>query len=186
MPVSLKLFLPTLAVVDDLGAILIMTFFYSANSHWAILIAVALALLLPSNPNLEEKLEPWVNLGILPLFALANAGVALSWDGLLGMLNHSVTWGIVLGLVLGKALGIVGLSLLGIRLRWATMPADMTMPQLWGLACLGGIGFTMSLFIASLAFRGEALETAKVAIFVSSLLSGLLGYSLLRQFLKKA
>jgi NhaA family Na+:H+ antiporter len=124
----------------------------------------------------------------MPIFALANAGVALSGSGA-SALASPVTIGVALGLVLGKPLGVAGAAWIAVRLGMATLPAGVSWAQLRGAACLAGIGFTMSLFIASLAFGGgphaEAglasanLDAAKLGILGGSLVSGLLGYGLL-------
>ena len=125
--------------------------------------------------RLEETISPWVTFGVLPLFALANADVdfsALSGD----MLWSSVTLGITLGLVIGKFLGISLSSWLAIRLRIAQLPHGVAWRHLLGAAWLGGIGFTMSLFISQLAFTQAALrEEAKVGILLASLLAGIIG-----------
>ncbi|MEY2341327.1 Na+/H+ antiporter NhaA [Acidithiobacillus sp. IBUN Pt1247-S3] len=125
--------------------------------------------------RLEHSIGPWVTFGVLPIFALANAGVDFSQiSG--EMLWSSVTLGIVLGLVLGKFLGISLASWLAIRLRIAKLPQGVAWRHLLGAAWLGGIGFTMSLFISQLAFsQAELREEAKVGILVASLLAGIIG-----------
>jgi NhaA family Na+:H+ antiporter len=127
--------------------------------------------------RLEHSLLPWTTYLILPLFALANAGVVLEFDqSLLSM----VSVGIVLGLVLGKAIGITFFTWLAVRLRLADMPRSVTLRQLFSASWLAGIGFTMSLFIAGNAFQGstDLLDQAKAGILVASLLAGLIGYAL--------
>jgi NhaA family Na+:H+ antiporter len=129
----------------------------------------------PPLQRLEHALHPWVTFGIMPLFALANAGLALD-ARVLEALRHPVTLGVIGGLVLGKPLGIVGFSWIALTLGVAQRPQRTTDRQLLGVGLLGGIGFTMSLFIGSLAF-GESpmLENAKVGILGASLVSGIVG-----------
>ncbi len=127
--------------------------------------------------RLEHGLHLPVALLIIPVFALANAGIPLALDSLAQTLAHPVTLGVALGLVGGKVLGIVGLSWLAIRLGWARLPAGSSMAQLFGVGLIGGIGFTMSIFIAELAFAGqdELLLMAKTGILFASLCAGVLG-----------
>lgn len=130
--------------------------------------------------RLEHTMQPWVAFVIMPLFALANAGVSLSGD-LVSVLIDPLALGILAGLVLGKPIGIVGFSWLAVRAGMATLPSGVSWGQITGLACLAGIGFTMSLFIAGLAFADEAqLRTAKLAILSASLIAGVGGWLLLR------
>ncbi|MFB6286278.1 MAG: Na+/H+ antiporter NhaA [Candidatus Bipolaricaulia bacterium] len=130
--------------------------------------------------RMEHALHPWVSFGIMPLFALANAGVALE-GGLVNDLLHPISLGIALGLILGKPLGVTLLAWLTVRLGWADLPAGVGWPQVIGVGMLAGIGFTMSLFITGLAFGGTSLEPlAKIGILSASLLAGLLGWGLLR------
>ncbi len=136
--------------------------------------------------RLEHALHPWVTYGIMPLFAFANAGVPIQSQLVQSAVFHPMTLGVVLGLVLGKCLGIFGFSWLCIKLKWAALPDDVGYWPLLGIACLGGIGFTMSLFIADLAFSDTLLDMAKIGVFIASLLSGLLGYLLLATFLKRS
>jgi NhaA family Na+:H+ antiporter len=127
--------------------------------------------------RLEHSLLPWTTYLVLPLFALANAGVVLEFDqSLLSM----VSIGIVLGLVLGKAIGITFFAWLAVRLRLADLPRNVTLRQLFSASWLAGIGFTMSLFIAGNAFRGNAdlLDEAKAGILAASLVAGVIGYVL--------
>jgi NhaA family Na+:H+ antiporter len=132
--------------------------------------------------RMEHVMNPWVIFGVMPIFALANAGVRLNAAALPGALTNSVTLGIIFGLLLGKPLGIFIFSWLAVRLRLCDIPAGVSWRQVLGAGILGGIGFTMSLFIASLAFADPALVTnAKIGIFAASLLAGLSGFWLLRQ-----
>ncbi len=240
IPAALKAFLLSVAIFDDLGAIIVIAVFYTdqlsvlalsvaaallVGLAWlnrsgvmkpaayvmlgiplwvavlksgvhATLAGVAVAMFIPLRPptaarpgapesllrELEHALHPWVAFGVLPLFAFANAGVGvleLSFADLL----HPVPLGIVAGLFFGKQLGIVGFCWIAIRARLAALPDDVGWRQLYGAAVLCGIGFTMSLFIASLAFEqgGAAyLGLDRLGILAGSLLSGLVGYLVLR------
>lgn len=240
VPPALKIFLLTLAILDDLGAILVIALFYTSELSvdslivaslaliilfvlnrtgvkrisayvlvgivlWvsvlksgvhATLAGVALALFIPMDGSAEEKsplhrlendLHPPVAYGILPLFAFANAGVSL--HGLsIGSLLAPVPLGIAAGLLIGKPLGVFGFSWLAIRLGWARLPAEVNWKGLWGVAMLCGIGFTMSLFIGSLAFGDSALGYKgddRLGILVGSLLSSIAGYLMLRWVLRR-
>jgi len=232
VPNSLKIFLMTLAIVDDLGAVIIIALFYTADLSvlslsiaagcllvlsilnrrkvtrlsayllvglvlWtavlksgvhATLAGMLIALFIPLHPHqeneqsplevLEHDLRPVVNFAILPLFAFANTGIPLS--GLSGdTFLHSVPLGIALGLFLGNQIGVFGFSWIAIKLRLAQLPQEITWLQLYGVSLLCGIGFTMSLFISSLAFeqgaQGFAVDN-RLGILVGSLLSGVFGY----------
>lgn len=130
----------------------------------------------------ERRLHLWVAFLIMPLFALANAGVMLQGD-ITATLANPIAIGIVAGLALGKSFGITGLCWLAVRLGLAELPEGVGWRQLYGVAWLGGIGFTMSLFITGLAFPDAASsDTAKVGVLVASILSGVIGYLLLRFF----
>jgi NhaA family Na+:H+ antiporter len=125
--------------------------------------------------RLEHALHPWVAFAVMPLFALANAGVALD-GGAVGALGHPVALGVLVGLVLGKPLGITLAAWLAVRAGLAALPVGVTWRHVHGAAWLGGIGFTMSLFITGLAFDDPALvSTAKVGILSASALAGLVG-----------
>lgn len=234
IPASLKLFLLALAIIDDLGAIIIIALFYTdalsalslglaltgiialaivnrcgvtrlapyvllglfiwacvlKSGVHATLAGVIVALFVPlqggddapSSPleSAEEALHPWVAFGILPLFAFANAGVSLgatTWSTLLG----PVPLGIALGLFLGKQIGIFGATWLMVRAGLASLPAGSTWPQIWGVSILGGIGFTMSLFVGGLAFpEGTGAADVRIGVLVGSLLSAVVGYAILR------
>ncbi len=239
VPASLRVFLAALAIIDDLGAIVIIAVFYTASLSLADLAGAGavIALLAGMNRAGVKRLTPYLVIGlvlwvfvlrsgvhatlagvvlaftiplrttpatpdatsdsplhrlehalhgpvaflILPLFALANAGVALG--GLsVEALAAPVTIGVALGLAAGKVIGVMGFSLAAVRLGIADMPAYAGRLQLAGTALLCGIGFTMSLFIALLAFPDDAgLQTqAKIGILLGSLVSGLLGYGVLR------
>ena len=233
VPVGLKVFLLTLAILDDIGAIVIIALFYTDNLApgslaiaaaalvgllalnrsrvqsaapyllvglvlWAsvlksgvhaTLAGVALAFFIPRKAArmLEHDLHPPVAYAILPLFAFANAGVPFEGVSLASFLLP-LPLGIAAGLIAGKALGVFGVSFLAIRLGLARMPAGANWGSLLGLALLCGIGFTMSLFIAGLAFEGLGPEYAKLTrlgILAGSLVSALGGYALLRASLRE-
>ncbi len=226
-PRSIAIFLTALAIVDDLGAIIVIAIFYNTSLSFAalgigivVLIAalilnrlhcrtflpylvlgiiawlaflnagihptiagVVLGLIIPAdNKNqensllhkLEHRISPWSAYVIMPLFALANAGVTIE-GGISDILNP-IGIGIILGLCIGKPLGICGASFILIKLGLAKIPVGAKNIQLIGAGSLGGIGFTMSLFIASLAFDNAAyLTSAKLSILCASVLSGILG-----------
>jgi len=236
VPNTLKLFLMTLAIVDDLGAIVVIALFYTSGLSVVslLLAALALAVLFALNrfgvlslvpyllvgvllwaavlksgvhatlagvlaalfipyarvegavrtqlERLEHHLHPAVVYGILPLFAFANTGIP--FDGLtVESLLHPVPLGIAAGLFLGNQLGVFGLSWLAIKTGLARLPQGASWLQLYGVAALCGIGFTMSLFISSLAFEqggpGFAVDD-RLGILAGSVLSALLGYGILR------
>ncbi|MGP6430933.1 Na+/H+ antiporter NhaA [Pseudomonas paraglycinae] len=232
VPVSLKLFLMTLAIIDDLGAIVIIAIFYSGELStlslglaaaciaalvamnrlgvvklgpymiiglilWvcvlksgvhATLAGVTLAFCIPlrtknAEPSplltLEHALHPWVAYGILPLFAFANAGLSLT--GVTAeSFTHHVPMGIAVGLLLGKTLGVFGLTWLAVKTGIAALPQGANWGQVLGVAILCGIGFTMSLFVGSLAFVPGASEYAgmdRMGILTGSVFAALIGYA---------
>jgi len=130
--------------------------------------------------RLEHALHPWVTFAIMPVFALANAGVSLGGE-LGAALTNPVSLGVIVGLVLGKQLGITLSAWLSVRLGLAALPAGVTWRHIYGVSCVAGIGFTMSLFIAGLAFGETPLLTAaKVGILTASLVAGAAGWLILR------
>jgi NhaA family Na+:H+ antiporter len=130
---------------------------------------------------IEHSLQPWVSFAVIPLFAFANAGVELRGE-LAQAFTSPVTLGVLLGLLIGKPLGITLFAWLAVRLRLASLPSGCGWRALHGVSWLGGIGFTMSLFVTGLAFTSEALVTdAKVGIFTASLGAALMGALLLRR-----
>lgn len=234
VPTSLKLFLLTLAIVDDLGAIVIIAIFYTVKLSavslsiagvalvilfifnrrgvlslspyllvgfimWvavlksgvhATLAGVLLAFFIPLRApegkhqtlaeGLEHDLHSSVAYVILPLFAFMNTGISLSGLSVNSILEP-IPLGIALGLFLGKQLGIFGACWLAIQLRIAQLPSGIGWWELYGVALLGGIGFTMSLFISSLAFEGTTIVTNdRLGILVGSIASALLGYLILK------
>jgi NhaA family Na+:H+ antiporter len=128
----------------------------------------------------ERALYPWVALVVMPVFALANAGVAVTSTAAASAMSDPASIGIFLGLVLGKQLGVFAFAWLTVRIGLARLPSGATWPQLYGVAWLCGIGFTMSLFIAALAFTSpKVLDHAKLAILCASTLSAVVGTAVL-------
>ncbi|MBP7146715.1 MAG: Na+/H+ antiporter NhaA [Acidobacteria bacterium] len=128
--------------------------------------------------RMKRLLHPWVSFVVLPLFALANAGVELSPQLVRGALSSRVSWGIVAGLLLGKLVGVFGFTWLAVRTGISRLPRNVAWRHIVGISILAGIGFTVSLFIAGLAFDGRAeLPEAKTAILLASALAGILGYT---------
>ncbi len=130
--------------------------------------------------RLEVALHPWVGFAIIPIFALANAGVPIAVDAVV----DPVAIAVAAGLVIGKPVGIVALAWLTIRLNWGALPAGVSWSALVGAGCLAGIGFTMSLFVASLGLEGDALLAAKSGILTGSAISGVLGLVILIRVLR--
>jgi NhaA family Na+:H+ antiporter len=132
--------------------------------------------------KMERLFHPWTAYLVLPLFALANAGVALSGEALRGAVSSPVTLGVILGLVLGKLVGVSGAAWIAVKLGLADLPSGVRWGQVAGTGLLAGIGFTMSIFVTTLAFYGEPglIDEAKIGILVASVLAGVLGYLLLR------
>ena len=134
----------------------------------------------PPALRLEHSLHGLIAFLIMPVFAFANAGVSFAGVDIMASLTSKVTLGIIFGLVIGKQVGVFAFSWLAIKTGIAEMPARTSWKQIWGVSLLSGIGFTMSLFIASLAFgEGEVLNLAKLGIFVASLLAGVGGWFVL-------
>ncbi len=136
--------------------------------------------------SLEDDLHAMVNYAIIPLFALANAGVNIQGDGQ-GMSFSTLSTAIVVGLVVGKFIGILLFTLLAVRLKWSDMPEGMNIPNLCGIAMLGGIGFTVSLFIANLSFENSPLllAEAKLGVVSGTLLAGIAGAIILHFALRR-
>ena len=130
--------------------------------------------------RMEHILHSWVAFAIMPIFALSNAGVSFSLEALDGILGNGIFLGIFLGLLVGKPVGIMALTWIAIKTRLAVIPEGVTWRHLIGASALAGIGFTMALFIANLAFSdAQMLETAKVGILAASLTSGIIGWVVL-------
>ena len=141
----------------------------------------------PPAARLEHSLHLPVSLLVIPLFALANAGISIDFSSISNTLVAPISLGIIAGLLFGKVLGIAGVAYLAIKLKIAKIPEGSTMGQIFGVAFLGGIGFTMSIFVAKLAFAGDAamLFQAKVGILSASLFAGVFGYLWLRFVAKR-
>lgn len=152
------------------------------EDQWAAVQALETVVVRTEGPlqRLEQALHPWVTFLVVPLFALANAGVDLRAAGATA-LTHPVSLGILAGLFVGKQVGVVLLSFVAVKSGIADLPKGSTWGQLYGVGILMGIGFTMSLFVANLSFiRPELLDIAKVGILVASVISGVVGYIILR------
>jgi NhaA family Na+:H+ antiporter len=131
--------------------------------------------------HLEHKLHGWVMYIIMPLFAFANAGVELG-----GSLNP-LSWNISLSMVFGKAIGISLFAILAIKLGWAKLPENVNFNQIIGVSFLGGLGFTMALFISGLAYTDVALiDGSKTGILLGSMAAGIIGYLILRKSIQNA
>ena len=239
VPISLKVFLTALAIIDDLGAIIIIAIFYSGDlniKYLMLMLLIFISLMLLNNFNIkkflpylilgfflwlfthesgihatisgvllatviphrkkekdfsllikiEHAISPYVAFGIMPLFALANAGVSL--DGMtLNSLLLPVPLGIVLGLFVGKQIGVFLFSIISIKLKIAQLPTNSNWLSLYGVGILTGIGFTMSLFVGNLAFieNTQYMGGVKIGVLTGSLLSTLCGYFLLLITTKK-
>ena len=233
VPLSLKVFLTALAIIDDLGAIVIIALFYSGDlsiKYLTLMLLAFMALLLINKFNIkkflpylvvglflwdfthnsgihatiagvllamtiphrkkdkdfsllikiEHAISPYVAFGIMPLFAFANAGVSLEGLSFASLLDK-VPLGIVLGLFLGKQLGVFVFSYISIKLKVAQMPNDTSWYNFYGVGVLTGIGFTMSLFVGNLAFveNMQYMDGVKIGVLTGSLLSTLFGYFLI-------
>jgi len=142
-------------------------------------------LIIPPLQRLERAMHKFVTFLILPIFALANAGVLLSFD-LENLFSTRVMIGVALGLFVGKVIGVVGFTLLLIKLKVASFPEGMNIKNLFGLGFLSTIGFTMSLFITSLAFTDQIhIVQAKIGIFIASIIGGFIGYMIIKNFSNK-
>jgi NhaA family Na+:H+ antiporter len=137
--------------------------------------------------RLEHALHPWTSYAIIPLFALANAGIELTNGSLSDALSSPVSWGIMLGLLVGKPVGIFTASYVAVRLGLATLPANTTWGQVSSVGMVAGVGFTVSLFITNLAFDDVALiDEAKIAILAGSALVGIAGMVTLSAVLRRS
>jgi NhaA family Na+:H+ antiporter len=131
--------------------------------------------------TLEHALHPWVAFFVVPVFAFANAGVRLDWQALGDAFNRQVTWGIAIGLVIGKPIGVSLFTWLGLRLRLGALPPGIGMRHIAAMSPLTGIGFTVALVISALSFEGGSrLDAAKVGVLGGSLFAALLGLAALR------
>lgn len=226
VPVSLKIFLMALAIIDDLGAILTIAVFYTPHLDikylligggvllipillnflkvqrlilylipgvvlWyclfnsgvhATIAGVLLAFCIPQDKiaSLVHGLHDPVNFIIMPIFALANTAIQLPSD-IHGALNNNISYGIIAGLVIGKPLGIFTLSFIAVKLKLATLPSHSNWWQLAGIGLIAGIGFTMSIFISSLAYDERELQIiAIMSVIVASVIAGFAGFIFLR------
>lgn len=240
IPNSIKIFLAALAIVDDLGAILVIAVFYTDQIHWtylflsagvaallfllnylkvtklvfylipgvflwyflhhsgihATIAGVLLAFSIPTNVSrveisplekLEHKLHFPVNFLIMPIFALTNTNITFNSEMVQGI-TSTLGLGIVGGLVIGKLLGINIFSFIAIKMKLSDLPQGSSWTHMIGVGLLAGIGFTMSIFIALLSFKGEILiqDEAKFAILIASFLSAVLGFTILKMSSRKA
>lgn len=238
-PLSLKIFLAALAIVDDLGAIMVIAIFYTDQLHWlylglsgamvvilillnvfsfkkhifylvpgiflwyfmhhsgihATIAGVLLAFTIPTNisttkisplEKLEQKLHLPVNFLIMPIFALTNTNITFK-EGMVDGLFTNFGYGIIFGLIFGKIIGINLFSYIFIKLKISSLPDKISWSQMLGAGFLAGIGFTMSIFIALLSFKGqhEIQDEAKFAILVASVIAGFAGFSILKYIGKK-
>lgn len=230
-PKGIIIFLTALAIVDDLGAIIVIAIFYTSEISWIALIigliiflaimlanklniknkwlyiifgiilwicflksgvhatiaGVLLGMGLPIGKNMEEfrtsilyrfehVLTPLSSFIIMPIFALANSGITIDINSLSAAIMNPVSLGIIFGLFIGKQIGIFGASYILVKLKIAKLPSKVTKRHLYGASVLGGIGFTMSLFVSSLSFTEEsALSMAKISIIIASILSAAFG-----------
>jgi len=135
-----------------------------------------------TSERLTRQLNDWVSFLVLPLFALANAGVSFSGGAWKDLLTSHIAWGVVIGLVVGKPLGIIGFAKAAVRMGLAQIPNGVSWKQLNAVGLLAGIGFTVSIFISSLAFDDAIqLMEAKAAVLGASVIAGVLGYMILRK-----
>jgi NhaA family Na+:H+ antiporter len=232
IPAGVRLLLLSIAIIDDVIAILIIALFYSKDisliwlavgaagilAVWllqrfdvdrilayvavgvvvwvaflssgvhATIAGVILGMMTPAHPvkgrhvieDLEHRLHPYTSLLIVPIFALANAGIAISGPIIADASQNTIFWGVALGLVFGKVLGIGTGVMVAQKLKLGKLPQGVLAGHVWGVAALGGIGFTVSLFIAELSFESEQLlEYAKMGIFTGSIVSAVIGVLIL-------
>ncbi|NRT76923.1 Na+/H+ antiporter NhaA [Clostridium beijerinckii] len=235
-PKGIIIFLTALAIVDDLGAIIVIAIFYTSEISWIALIlgliiflaiilanklnvknkwlyiifgialwicflksgvhatiaGVLLGMGLPIGKNMEEfrtsilyrfehVLTPLSSFIIMPIFALANSGITIDINSLSAAIMNPVSLGIIFGLFIGKQIGIFGASYILVKLKIAKLPSKVTKRHLYGASVLGGIGFTMSLFVSSLSFTEEsALSMAKISIIIASILSAAFGAAIFK------
>lgn len=136
--------------------------------------------------RLERRVHPWSSYGIMPLFALANAGLTLSGEVVQQAASSAVTWGIMAGLLVGKLVGVGGFAWLAVHLRLADLPSGVRWPHMAGLGSLAGLGFTMAIFIAGIAFEDPShTAMAKIGILTASIVAGVGGYTILRMATQK-
>ena len=188
---SLKIFLLTLAIADDLFSIVIMAIFFRNDLELIKVIgtigAVLLAIIIPVGKKITvsrliDRIHPWSAFVIIPLFALVNIGITVDIAQLSERLNSPVARGIIVGRVIGKFVGITFFAWLAIKVRVAKKPESLSFAEISGAAALAGMGLTVSLFIAELALSDVmTLESVKLSLLASAIISGLFGYFLLRK-----
>lgn len=188
---SLKIFLLTLAIADDLFSIIVLALFYSNGIDPLKIIgtigAVILALCLPSGRKLTTArlinfIHPWSAFLIIPLFALVNIGITIDFSKFSSQISSPIALGIIIGRLVGKFVGITLFAWLAIKFHIARKTKSISFAEISGVAALAGMGLTVSLFIANLALEDSLLmESVKLGLLVSALLSGGLGYLLLRK-----
>ncbi|MGZ3692389.1 MAG: Na+/H+ antiporter NhaA [Pseudobdellovibrio sp.] len=243
VPLSLKIFLLALAIVDDLGAVAVIAVFYTEEikilglavsllafaavllgrylklkAYWfyvlfgliawcgflysgvhATIAGVILGLLTPYSFTDENKstsyspvdelirfLHPWVSFGIMPLFALGNAGISLSGMQFSEVLKNPISTGVIAGLVLGKPVGVMLFTAVPVFLKLAQLPKGTTWKDIFSLSILAGIGFTMSIFVSNLALPADKILYAKAGIFIASVVSAIVGGAAVYFFCKKS
>jgi len=189
---SLKIFLLTLAIADDLFSIIVLGVFYSAGLSplkiFSTVGVVAIAFLMPEIKKLPTKrligiLHPWTAFLIIPIFALTNIGVAIDWSSLAQTLSAPVAGGIVVGRVIGKIAGITLFAWLAIKIGFARKPDSLSFSEIAGAGALAGMGLTVSLFLAELAIADQGvIEEIKIGLVVAAIVSALIGILFLRKF----
>ena len=189
---SLKIFLLTLAIADDLFSIIILGIFYSSGLSplkiFSTVGVVAIALLMPEIKRFPTKrlisiLHPWTSFLIIPLFALTNIGVAIEWSSLAQTLSAPVAGGIVIGRVIGKIVGITLFAWIAVKIGVARKPDSLSFAEIAGAGALAGMGLTVSLFLAELAITDQAvIADIKIGLVVAALVSAILGILMLRKF----
>ena len=191
---SLKIFLLTLAIADDLFSIIILGVFYTSGLSpvkiFSTIGVVAIALLMPEIKQLPTKrlieiLHPWTAFLIIPLFALTNIGVEINWSSLAQTLSGPVAGGIIFGRVVGKIVGITLFAWLAVKIGFARKPDSVSFSEIAGAGALAGMGLTVSLFLAELAINDEAvIAEIKLGLVAAALISAILGILLLSRFSK--
>ncbi len=191
---SLKIFLLTLAIADDLFSIIILGVFYTSGLSpvkiFSTIGVVAIALLMPEIKQLPTKrlieiLHPWTAFLIIPLFALTNIGVEINWSSLAQTLSGPVAGGIIFGRVVGKIVGITLFAWLAVKIGFARKPDSVSFSEIAGAGALAGMGLTVSLFLAELAINDEAvIAEIKLGLVMAALISAILGILLLSRFSK--
>ena len=191
---SLKIFLLTLAIADDLFSIIVLGVFYTSGLSpikiFSTIGVVAIALLMPEMKQLPTKrlitiLHPWTAFLIIPLFALTNIGVEINWSSLTQTLSAPVAGGIIVGRVIGKIVGITLFAWIAVKMGFARKPDSLSFTEIAGAGALAGMGLTVSLFLAELAINDQAvIAEIKLGLVAAALVSAVLGILMLRKFSK--